>query len=567
MPRTSKSEKQASEKLTFLLIVGGVMTSIFLLVLNPPDVKWGGFKGDEPADPTAPWTKVELVQGQKTLWDWMSVVLAPATLAVLGYWFQASLERTKAEREQLEKERDEKAEELANKQAQEEKVRVQERVENEQREGALEAYLADMSDLLVGKGLSALAKKKVKGLLGEEEQFLLDAGLDVIRARTLSILRRLTDRKDSELTDGVRKASVLLFLYESELIQRKVVDHTEISTDNRESSLMKKSLLNLKGADLSDAHLSHMNLSHADISGVNLTRANLSHADLRGTYFIDTNLSYADFSDSHLMEANFKGSQLNYTRLSRADLSRANLSSTHLSSANLSGADLIDAHLIDAHLSNADLSHAHLSGADLKGSYLIDAQLTSADLSDTDLSRANLSRARLSGARLSRSRLSGVDLNGAELSNVHCSGADLSYANLSHVNLSHADLSRTQLHHVDLSHADLSYADLSHADLSSAYLRDTKLSGAHFRDTNLKRAILFAIDLSHAGELTQQQLKGEEKEDSPLLCNVELPAGILGDRNRDCDRLPSALHNRYPDRFKTIEEAIEFVKKRRNQWD
>lgn len=544
--------RKYSEKIIFALIIGGVITVISKLVIAPPNDERFGFKGNLPPDTDNTFfQRIELVEGQKTLWDWMNLVLVPVTVATLGFWFQTIQERNKDEREQLAKE-----------QAQAEKTRAEERVEKEQREAAVVAYLSSMSDLMVGQGLSALAKKQVKGLLTEEEQFLLDAGVDVIRARTLSILRRLTDQ-DPTLTDGKRKASVLLFLHESELIQRKV----QVKTDEQEDSSAGKSLLDLKGADLTDTPLSNTNLSYANLIDVDLSRAVLSSANLSGSDLTDANLNHVDLGGAQLINANLRNARLSYAHLNRADLSGADLIGAHLNKADLQGADLISAHLNGAHLTNTELSHAHLSGADLSGAHLNDACLTSADLSDANLSRANLSGANLSGARLSGADLSGANLSRVNLSGAHLSSANLSNANLSNANLSRADLSRTRLNRANLSGANLSHAHLSHADLSDAYFNGVNLIGARLRNTNLNRAILFGVDLSRAEELTQQQLLKEDRENSPLLCHVDLPPGISVSRDRDCNRLPEVLHKRYPERFKTIQDAVEFVKKTKNKWN
>ncbi len=204
---------------------------------------------------------------------------------------------------------------------------------------------------------------------------------DVARARTLTVLRGL---------DRNRKGAVLRFLYEADLINKD------------------KIIINLDGADLSGANLSNAYLSGADLSLANLSDAYLRDADLSG-----------------------------------ADLSLANLSDAYLSFAYLSGAKLSDAYLSGADLSLADLRNANLSNA----------ALFWADLSSAKLSDADLSNAYLSGANLSWAKLSKADLSKADLSKANLIGANLRYANLSW--------------------ADLSWADLSDADLSKAkYTKD-----------------------------------------------------------------------------------------------
>ncbi|ALF53928.1 hypothetical protein ACX27_15420 [Nostoc piscinale CENA21] len=70
-----------------------------------------------------------------------------------------------------------------------------------------------------------------------------------------------------------------------------------------------------RGADLSDANLSHVNLSDAnlnriDLSSANLSSANLSSADLSRANLSDTNLSDADLSGANLSDANLSGAIL-----------------------------------------------------------------------------------------------------------------------------------------------------------------------------------------------------------------------------------------------------------------
>jgi len=132
----------------------------------------------------------------------------------------------------------------------------------------------------------------------------------VARARTLTVLTRL---------DGVRRGSVVRFLYESGLITRN------------------RPILDLRQADLSEAIF---------------RKAILSEVYLRG----------ADLGD--------------------ANLSKANLSGADLSWANLEGVDLIGINLSGATLEHVDLSGANLSGAYLRGAYLTEADLSGANLTD-----------------------------------------------------------------------------------------------------------------------------------------------------------------------------------------
>ncbi|MGB3311878.1 MAG: pentapeptide repeat-containing protein [Nodosilinea sp.] len=203
------------------------------------------------------------------------------------------------------------------------------------------------------------------------------------------------------------------------------------------------------------------------------------------------------------------------------------------------------ANLSHANLSGADLNCAEFSGADLIGANLSDANLCGANLIGTDLSDANLSGANLSGANLS-----GADLSGANLSGANFNCAELRYANLSGADLRYANLSG----------ADLRHANLSGADLNCALLIDANLS-----DANLSGALLFFINSRDVQNLEPLQL---EAKPSPFLCNAALPAYASQPNvnpNRDCDRIPQLLSDRYDI---SLEEAQEIVyEARQHPWN
>ena len=117
----------------------------------------------------------------------------------------------------------------------------------------------------------------------------------------------------------------------------------------------------------------------------------------------------------------------------------------------------------------------------------------------------------------------------------------------------------------DLGGANLHDADLGYANLRGADLSNTDLSSADFRSADLSNAILLSTDFRQATSLTQQQLGGVEQ---PFLCNVALPKEIQVDPNRDCNRLPQELFKRYPQYFKSLEEARkEVYDYRRKKWE
>ena len=283
----------------------------------------------------------------KTLWDWLQLlgILAVPAVIGIGAWV------------------------FTTKQVQE---REAENIDN-QREAALQEYMNKMLELLL-----------VNDLRHSSED---DEVRKIARVRTVTVLRKL---------DPVRKASVLQFLQETDLLNK----------DKRVVELVGVDLggARLSGANLNGVTLSGANLSGANLNGATLSEANLNGANLSGTYLNDADLRGADLKKADLSEANLGWSILSGPARSRIFLGPSNLSGANLSGANLSKANLRGANLTGVNLSGANLSEINLSGANLSG----------VNLSDIDLSTINLSNANLSNTNLSRADLRGADLSGAK---------------------------------------------------------------------------------------------------------------------------------------------------------
>jgi uncharacterized protein YjbI with pentapeptide repeats len=239
---------------------------------------------------------------KRTLWDWLQLLIIPAVLAGGGIWFNR---RQQARSQQSEDQR--------------------------AQDGALQAYIDHISELLADKDRPLHRARR-----GDQLSALA-------RARTLTVLARL---------DGARKGSVLQFLYESGLITRR---HVVI-----------------------------------DLSGANLRGADLRKANLVGGLL--ENLSYLSGYIPRA-SARHEAANLHFTDLREADLSGANLATVNLRGANLRKANLVGTQLVDAYLRGAQLCEADLTSANLSKAYLGKADLTSAKLTKADLTDANLSEA------------------------------------------------------------------------------------------------------------------------------------------------------------------------------
>ena len=273
----------------------------------------------------------------KTVWDWLSLLGAPLSLAVLGYFLQ-QLQQQKAEEE------------------------------------ALQLYYDRLSTLLIEKVLLALPSKANKT---EQETQLMESAKDIFRARTLSVLRRYSN-------DPRRKESVIRFLIDTEILSK-------LKVSLRSADLCSA---DLRGADLRGADLRGADLYEANLSGADLSEANLSGANLAGTNLTLVNLEGANLSWACILQA-----RIGCSRLSGADFSGADLSQASLDHANLSGAKLIEANLSFARLDHAILSEAKLVRANLFLARLIQADLSGADLKLAFVGGAKLGGIKLSGAK------------------------------------------------------------------------------------------------------------------------------------------------------------------------
>lgn len=193
----------------------------------------------------------------KTLWDWLKLLIVPAVLALGGYLFTLSENR--------------RSQDVADRRAQDE---------------ALQAYLDKMSELLID------------GQLRKEANPYADKRITA-RARTLAVLREL---------DGGRKRIVLLFLREARLINR-----TEHPRDARK---VNPPIVGLRDADLTNANLRHAKLINTDRDEpISLKGAILEGADLQGADLEGADLREARLNGANLSGANLRGATVTHEQL------------------------------------------------------------------------------------------------------------------------------------------------------------------------------------------------------------------------------------------------------------
>jgi uncharacterized protein YjbI with pentapeptide repeats len=198
----------------------------------------------------------------KSLWNWLDLLIVPAVLAIGGYWL--------------------------NRQQQVRQFTVEERRAQDQ---ALQAYLDQMSQMLADK------ERPLR------EASLGDSLSTVARARTLTVLERLAD--------GNHKANVAQFLHESDLIMNT---HSVVNLRGA----------NFAGANLASADLNGANFEEADFEGAILDAANLNGTNFAGVTLKNASLYFTELERADLSRAMLDSVyHLDTANLSQANLDNA----------------------------------------------------------------------------------------------------------------------------------------------------------------------------------------------------------------------------------------------------
>ena len=193
---------------TMLVILLAVVIVLIMLIILGYIFNWDwtGLNATNLNSTPQQTTRIIVYQPGKTLWDWLGLLGVLAIPVVVG-WFTFQQGRA------------------SDKSRQQQKETELEIATDNQREQAIQAYIDKMSELLLDKDLRTAEP-------GDEIW-------SIARARTLTVLRGLDPR---------RKGNVILFLSDAKLI----------------------SILDLSGADLTEARLSLTHLESANLIMANL---------------------------------------------------------------------------------------------------------------------------------------------------------------------------------------------------------------------------------------------------------------------------------------------------------
>lgn len=211
----------------------------------------------------------EKIPRAKTLWDWLEIIIIPATIAIVGGIIK------EAEKEKNIKENKEKLQ-LNN----------------------IDNYYKIISELLTRNNLLELNAD--------------DSNWTIARARTILAL---------EQADNERKGQILQFLYESKLLQSPIIINlTGANFKNSEldgivfrRAEIKGAYFNnslIRNAFLDESNLTGCDLSGVDFSGSSLSNCNMSYANLTGAKLVKLDLTTVDFEGCNLTNCDIRESKI-----------------------------------------------------------------------------------------------------------------------------------------------------------------------------------------------------------------------------------------------------------------
>lgn len=280
--------------------------------------------------------------GERTFWDWMTLLCAPILLSSIGVLISTSINNLQSD------------------------VSI-----TKERLGLANDYYNEMSELILTPEFQNLVnKRKAAGSkqpppTNDKEHCNPIPGnalSSIAYSRTAAALRTLKRLKTSEETYTPMQQSILQLLYYSDLIKRRghviSLQQTQFSGASLRNIYLSKSCfdsVNFDGADLARAKLSDSNLRRSSLEGASLNAAN----------FANVNLSLSSLRTASGIGTDFTGSDLR-----RAHFDNAVLQGAQFTNGDLRGANFVSADLRNAKFGGADLRNANFEGADLRGADL-----------------------------------------------------------------------------------------------------------------------------------------------------------------------------------------------------
>jgi uncharacterized protein YjbI with pentapeptide repeats len=286
--------------------------------------------------------------GERTFWEWMTLLCAPILLSSIGLLISTSINRQQGD------------------------VAIV-----TQRLSITNEYYNRISELLLLPEFQTLVQQRVARpgpiLANDMENCDPDRGSSLTSlgyTRTISVLRSLSNLKTSDEEYTPLKRGIVQLLYYSGLIQRRghVVSLQQARLNNTDLSN-----IDLSGSCFDSVSFAGSNLSGTKLSNSNMRRSSLAGANMESAKLVFVNLS----GGSDLRGVSARGAKMAYSDLDSGLLDRGIFQDAQFVGADFRDASLVDSDLRGALLVSADLRGADLSGADLRGAVLIRARIDS----------------------------------------------------------------------------------------------------------------------------------------------------------------------------------------------
>ncbi len=216
---------------------------------------------------------------EKTLWDWLNLLIVPIVLGAGAYWFSSQ---------------DRKAEQRIERQRQQEQL--------------VASYIDRMADLMLTHGL----RTSFENLASEPS--------NVAQALTVTVLRSLDKEYQNRVLSFIRDSGLSQVFHGASLQSIQLCDVNLCLMDLSRVNLWRA---NLRGALIFNSRLELAVLYGADLSLADLSDSNMKWVKGKKANFTEADLRNADLSGADLREAIFTKAKLDGINLEGANLTDA----------------------------------------------------------------------------------------------------------------------------------------------------------------------------------------------------------------------------------------------------
>jgi uncharacterized protein YjbI with pentapeptide repeats len=263
--------------------------------------------------------------------------------------------------------------------------------------------------------------------------------------------------------------------------------------------------LNIPDLKISEAEINNVNFSHSTLPNFTLNAVVMDNVNLSETTLTNSTISDCIFDvDVNLRGVNLTEAHIKNTDISKADFRNTNSKQTKLIDTTITGGSIIYSTFENVTMTEVIIDNVTMTRVNLKGVDLTSASIkNSKKLKEIDFTNATLINTDFTDSVFEQSVFENATMTNVILTRVVMKDINLSDLDLSGVKMMGANLSG-----VDFSGSDLSGADLTGAIVKGTIFHNTNITDTIFKDVKLYKAkILSGVDLKTAN-LTDADLSG-----------------------------------------------------------